>query len=77
MGNVIAVCISEKKGVQKKNVGSARFIEGWGIVNVAHAGAWHRQGEALVQDQEGNGMGHNLVNEKDTSLEAKETCGFA
>ena len=38
MGNVIAVCISEKKGTQKKNVGSARFVEDWGIEGDAHAG---------------------------------------
>lgn len=27
MGKVLAVCISEKKGTQKKNVGSAVFVE--------------------------------------------------
>ena len=51
MGNVIAVCISEKKGVQKKNVGSARFIEDWGIENDAHAGKWHRQVSLLSHDR--------------------------
>ena len=29
MGKVLAVCISEKKGTEKKNVGSAKFIEDW------------------------------------------------
>ena len=43
MGKVLAVCISEKKGTEKKNVGSARFIEDWGIENDSHAGKWHRQ----------------------------------
>lgn len=51
MGNVIAVCISEKKGVQKRNVGSARFIEDWGIENDAHAGTWHRQVSLLSHDR--------------------------
>ena len=51
MGNVIAVCISEKKGVQKRNVGSARFIEDWGIENDAHAGKWHRQVSLLSHDR--------------------------
>ena len=51
MGNVIAVCISEKKGVQKRNVGSARFIEDWGIENDAHAGKWHRQVSLLSPDR--------------------------
>ncbi len=31
MGKVLAVCISEKKGTQKKNVGSAVFVEDWGL----------------------------------------------
>lgn len=43
MGNVIAVCGSEIKGVRKKNVGSAAFVEDWGIRGDAHAGKWHRQ----------------------------------
>lgn len=43
VGIVKAVCISEKKGTQKKNVGKARFIEDFGLENDAHAGNWHRQ----------------------------------
>lgn len=43
MGKVIAVCVSEIKGVQKKNVHTAKFIEDFGIENDAHAGKWHRQ----------------------------------
>ena len=31
MGKVLAVCISEKKVTQKKNVGSAVFVEDWGL----------------------------------------------
>ena len=72
MGNVIAVCISEKKGVQKKNVGIARFIEDWGIENDAHAGKWHRQVSLLSHDRveefrargavvEDGAFGENLV----------------
>lgn len=72
MGNVIAVCISEKKGVQKRNVGSARFIEDWGIENDAHAGKWHRQVSLLSHDRveefrargavvEDGAFGENLV----------------
>lgn len=51
MGKVIAVCISEKRGTQKKNVGTARFIENWGIKNDAHAGDWHRQVSLLSHDK--------------------------
>lgn len=43
MGNIIAVCLSSKKGTQKQNVGSAKFIYDWGIEGDAHAGKWHRQ----------------------------------
>lgn len=51
MGKVIAVCISEKKGTQKKNVGSANFLENWGIEGDAHAGKWHRQVSLLSHDR--------------------------
>lgn len=51
MGNVIAVCLSEQKGTQKKNVGSAFFVAEWGIENDAHAGKWHRQVSLLSHDK--------------------------
>ncbi len=50
-GKVIAVCISEKRGTQKKNVGKALFRENWGIENDAHAGDWHRQVSLLSYDK--------------------------
>ena len=31
MGKILAICISEKKGTQKKPVESARLVEEWGI----------------------------------------------
>ena len=37
MGKVLAVCISEMKGTQKRNVGSAVFVEDWGLEGDAHA----------------------------------------
>ena len=43
MGQVMAVCISEKKGTQKKGSSEGHFIEEFGIENDAHAGKWHRQ----------------------------------
>lgn len=51
MGNVKAVCVSPAKGTQKTNVGSALFIEDWGIENDAHAGKWHRQVSLLSRDR--------------------------
>ena len=43
MAKVIAVCISEKRGTEKKNVQKVNVVEGYGIENDAHGGNWHRQ----------------------------------
>ena len=51
MGSVIAVCLSEEKGTQKTNVGSAIFVADWGIQGDAHAGKWHRQVSLLSHDK--------------------------
>ena len=72
MGKVMAICISEIRGVQKKNVHTARLIENWGVEHDAHAGNWHRQVSLLsyetIQDfnRQGAGVidgafGENLV----------------
>lgn len=41
--SVVAVCISPKKGMRKKNVGEALAITNHGLENDAHAADWHRQ----------------------------------
>ncbi|GLB28798.1 hypothetical protein LAD12857_07210 [Lacrimispora amygdalina] len=51
MGKIIAVCISEKKGTQKKNVHMAEFVKEYGIKGDAHAGKWHRQVSLLSNDK--------------------------
>ena len=51
MGKVVAVCVSEIKGVQKINVHTAKFIEDYGIEQDAHAGKWHRQVSLLSFDK--------------------------
>ena len=51
MGKVIAVCVSQQKGTQKQNVGSARFVADWGSEGDAHAGKWHRQVSLLSHEQ--------------------------
>jgi len=72
MGEVMAVCISEKKGTQKKNVHEALFIEDFGLEKYAHAGKWHRQVSLLsyekIQDFKKKGapvedgaFGENLI----------------
>ena len=50
MGNVLAVCVSTEKGTQKQNVGTAVFVEDWGIEGDAHAGKWHRQVSLLSHE---------------------------
>ena len=51
MGRVDAVCISEKKGTQKQDVGRAEFVADWGIRGDTHAGKWHRQVSLLSLDR--------------------------
>ena len=72
MGNIIAVCTSSVKGVQKKNVGTVKLVADWGIEGDAHAGKWHRQVSLLSHDKieefrakgaevEDGAFGENLV----------------
>ncbi len=42
-GKVVAINISEKKGVMKKPIEEGNFKEGFGLEGDAHAGKWHRQ----------------------------------
>lgn len=51
MGKVLAVCVSEIKGVQKRPVEKAEFKIDYGIVNDAHAGNWHRQVSLLSAEK--------------------------
>ena len=71
-GTVLAVCVSREKGTQKQNVGSAHFIEDFGIEGDAHAGKWHRQVSLLSGEKidafrakgaevEDGAFGENLV----------------
>ena len=51
MGVIKGICISEKRGTQKKLVGSAELVKEWGIQDDAHAGDWHRQVSLLSFDK--------------------------
>ncbi len=46
-----AVCISEKRGTAKQNVGKTELIENFGLSRDAHAGNWHRQVSLLQKEQ--------------------------
>lgn len=50
IGKVIAINISEKKGVIKKPIEQGVFIEEHGLEGDAHAGKWHRQVSLLAQE---------------------------
>lgn len=49
-GKVVAVNISEKKGVPKKPISEGNFIKNFGLEGDAHAGKWHRQVSILAQE---------------------------
>ncbi|HID21680.1 MAG TPA: MOSC domain-containing protein [Planctomycetaceae bacterium] len=49
-GRLLAVCISDRRGVQKRNVGRGKLVVGHGIEGDAHAGDWHRQVSLLAQE---------------------------
>jgi MOSC domain-containing protein YiiM len=48
-GKIKAICISPKKGVQKKPVEKAEIRENHGIVGDAHAAPGHRQISILIE----------------------------
>ena len=74
MGRIMAVCVSEKRGTQKKNIQEAELIEDFGIAGDAHAGKWHRQVSLLaiesIEKSKGmptNGLCHGVFAENITT----------
>jgi len=72
MAKILGVCTSEKKGVQKVNVGKIELVENHGLKGDAHAGDWHRQVSLLswekIEDFKNRGgkvkdgdFGENLI----------------
>ncbi|MBU9737657.1 MOSC domain-containing protein [Diplocloster agilis] len=51
MGTVKAICISDRRGIQKSYVEEASFRKDWGIEGDAHAGNWHRQVSLLSHER--------------------------
>ena len=51
MGKIMAVCISEKRGTQKKNSEKVRLIENFGLEGDAPGGNWHRQVSLLSYEK--------------------------
>lgn len=50
MAKVLAINISDKKGVPKTTIEMGEFIEDFGLKGDAHAGNWHRQVSFLGQE---------------------------
>lgn len=50
MAEILAVCVSERKGICKRPVERIRLIPDHGIEGDAHAGNWHRQVSLLAQE---------------------------
>lgn len=50
MAKVLAINISEKKGVPKKTIDEGEFIVDFGLKGDAHGGNWHRQVSFLGQE---------------------------
>ena len=50
MASVVAVCISERKGMMKHPVDHIDVKQKHGIVGDAHAGDWHRQISLLASE---------------------------
>ena len=49
-GKLVAISQSERKGMRKGNVPSARLVVEHGIEGDAHAGPWHRQVSLLAAE---------------------------
>ncbi len=47
---IVAVCISERKGQQKRAVNEVSLVAEYGIEGDAHAGKWHRQVSLLGEE---------------------------
>ena len=54
MAEVLAVCISEVRGISKHPVKEIHLIPEYGIEGDAHAGKWHRQVSLLAQESVDN-----------------------
>lgn len=50
MSTIKAISISDRKGIQKKNIESTNLLVDSGLENDAHAGKWHRQVSFLAQE---------------------------
>lgn len=64
VGRVVAVCVSEKKGTQKEDVGEVKLIKDYGVEGDAHAGPGHRQVSLLALESA------NVMKEKGLDIDS-------
>lgn len=50
MSRIYSISVSDKKGIKKSNVESAKVLDNYGIEGDAHAGNWHRQISFLARE---------------------------
>ena len=51
MAKLVAICISEKKGIGKTQINEVELVEGFGLKGDAHGGNWHRQVSLLEKEK--------------------------
>ncbi|MDO4555078.1 MAG: molybdopterin-binding protein [Lachnospiraceae bacterium] len=51
MGTIKAICISDKRGIQKTEIKEAVLVPDFGIEGDAHGGKWHRQVSLLSYEK--------------------------
>jgi len=49
IGRIVAVSVSDRKGVKKTNVETAQLLKDHGLENDAHAGRWHSVASCLCR----------------------------
>ncbi|HMK65072.1 MAG TPA: MOSC domain-containing protein [Thermodesulfobacteriota bacterium] len=47
---IVAVSISDRKGIPKSNIGEGLLVEEFGLSGDAHGGPWHRQVSLLAME---------------------------
>lgn len=77
MAEVVAVCISEKRGTRKHEVPFIDVRVDHGIEGDAHAGTWHRQISLLAKESVDTMQGHGFVLAPGDFAENIQTVGIA
>jgi MOSC domain-containing protein YiiM len=49
-GQIVAISVSQRKGIKKSNVPECKLLEDQGLDGDAHAGDWHRQVSILAME---------------------------